>query len=85
MMEITEREPEREESTGSAWPAVLLVGLMLWIFLPWLIGAVDLMSWVLTGGQVSPIPWGNNLRTGVAIFWPVGWLAVTSTVAGLSG
>ena len=45
--------------------------ICLVIFCPWLIGLVDLGAWGLTGQTVTSIPWGEDGRTGVLVFWPI--------------
>lgn len=63
------------------WP----VFVMTWILWPWAVGLTDLIAWVFTGTPVSSIPWGNDHRAGVMIFWPIAWVAICLGVVGLVG
>lgn len=49
---------------------VLLTAMLLFVFFPWIIGVVDILSWALSGAQMTDIPWETNRGTLLAV-WPI--------------
>jgi hypothetical protein len=49
---------------------VVLTALLLFVFFPWIIGVMDILSWALFGAQATNIPWGSG-RGWVLFAWPV--------------
>lgn len=49
---------------------VLLTAMLLFVFFPWIIGVVDILSWALFGAQMTDIPWETNRGTLLAV-WPI--------------
>jgi len=62
-----------ETLKGWAGPVLYLS----WVFWPWVVGAIDVLAWIVVGAQVSPIPWGLGDRGMAAGIWPIAWLAIS--------
>lgn len=61
----------------------ILVSLgLLFVFFPWMIGIVDVLSWALLGSQLTNIPWEAG-RGALLVLWPAFWLALVSMFAPL--
>ena len=48
----------------------LLVVVLLFVFFPWIIGVIDILSWALFGVQATNIPWSDK-RGFVLFLWPL--------------
>ena len=59
---------------------VVLTALLLFVFFPWIIGVIDILSWALFGAQMTNIPWGAD-RGGALLAWPI----LSGTVVGWIG
>ena len=51
---------------GTIW----LVVVLLFVFFPWIIGVMDILSWALLGAQATNIPWSDK-RGFVLFLWPL--------------
>ncbi len=48
------------------------VAIILFVFWPWIVGIVDLISWMITSNQVSNIPWvAGGPKPIVYSLWPI--------------
>ena len=59
---------------------------LLFVFFPWMIGIVDVLSWALFGSQLTNIPWEAG-RGALLVLWPVaaiGGIAVTNALISLT-
>lgn len=54
---------------------VLVILGLLFIFFPWMIGIVDVLSWALLGSQLTNIPWEAG-RGALLVLWPFFWLTL---------
>lgn len=43
---------------------------LLFVFSPWMIGIVDVLSWALLGSQLTNIPWEAG-RGALLVLWPL--------------
>ncbi len=50
--------------------AVMLAVMLLFVFFPWIIGVMDILSWALFGAQMTNIPWEADRGTLLAV-WPI--------------
>ena len=51
----------------------VVLGVIVWLFWPWMIGVIDVMVFILTGAAESGIQWAS--WQGVAAgLWPFPWL-----------
>jgi hypothetical protein len=59
-----------------------IFGLAFIVFIawPWAVGLIDLTAWLVTGNQLSAIPWASN-RGFMAAVWPVLWVLVLAGVS----
>ncbi len=55
--------------------AAMLTATLLFVFFPWIIGVMDILSWALFGAQMTNIPWAAD-RGALLILWPIfcGWV-----------
>lgn len=61
---------------------ILLLAVLLFIFFPWIIGVIDILSWALFGVQASNIPWALDRGRLLAV-WPIFCGAVVGGVAAM--
>lgn len=58
---------------------------LLFVFFPWMIGTVDVLSWALLGSKLTNIPWEAG-RGVLLVLWPVAaisGIAVTTALISL--
>lgn len=54
------------------WSMVSTALVLAFIFWPWAVGVVDLVSWMLTATQVTQVPW-PEARGCAFVVWPIVW------------
>lgn len=54
---------------------ILGLAFIAFIAWPWAVALVDVTAWLVTGNQLSAIPWASN-RGFAALVWPVLWVLV---------
>lgn len=59
---------------------ILILSAIFFIFFPWMIGVVDVVSWALFGSKLTNIPWEGG-RGLVLMLWPLMWGGVFAALA----
>ena len=59
------------------------ITVAVFIFFPWLLGLVDLASWIMIGHQLSSMPWTSD-RGLAAMWWPIGWVCAIAITGALT-
>lgn len=81
------RSPETPEPrlTPEQRELAFVAAFCLWVLWPWIIGLVDLISFILVGSTITNI-WSdtNEWRLVAAALWPIVWLGVILVFSALA-
>ena len=66
------------------WSIVWVAIVVVFLFWPWAVGIVDMISVMLTGNVYTSVPWTADRKV-VFVFWPLFWGFVMVIFAALLG
>lgn len=57
------------------WGLFWFISVLVFVFWPWGFALVDITAWMLTGQQLTAIPW-REARGTAMMLWPIVWVVV---------